>query len=171
MLNTQNAQLWCGTCLENRKVPTQSEVHEAYYIWWSPSPSSTHTICSYRNTTQKESSSMVKLINLSWCRSKWCMHRWWPRGPTDGSVTRECPRITTACMHVAQRGVVWCLNSQFHNFDVARASETEKSRHWVRCTCSRTRTYSIYASPLPPLRRVLYTTITQTKKILPCWSN
>ena len=34
----------------------------------------------------------------------------------------------------------------------------------MRCTCSRTRTYSIYASPLPPLRRVLYTTITQKKK-------
>ena len=65
-------------------APTQSEVHEAYYIWWSPSPSSTHT-------TQKESSSMVKLINLSRYRSKWCMHRRWPRGPTDGSITGECP--------------------------------------------------------------------------------
>ena len=74
-------------------------------------------------------------------------------------------------MHVAQKGVVWSLNNQFHNFDVARASETKKSRQWVTCTCSRTRTYSIYASPLPPLRHVLYTTITQTKKILPCWSN
>ena len=38
-------------------------------------------------------------------------------------------RITTAYMHAAQRGVVWCLNIQFHNFDVARALETEKSRH------------------------------------------
>jgi len=74
----------------------------------------------------------------------------------EASHVSVLARITTACMHVAQRGVVWCLNSQFHNFDVARASETKKSRHWVRCTCSRTRTYSIYASPLPPLRRVLY---------------
>ena len=105
---------------------------------------------------------MVKLINLSRCRSKWCMHQRWPLGPTDGSVTHECPRITTACMHVAQRGVVWCLNSQFHNFDVARASLPKKSRHWVRCTCYG-RVRAVYASPLPPLRRVLYTTITQKK--------
>ena len=111
-LNTQNAQLWCGTCLENRKVPTQSEVHEAYYICWFRSPSWTHTMCSYRNTKKKESSLMVKLINLSRCRSKWCMHRRWPRGPIDGSVTCEWPRITTACMHLSQRGVMCCLNSQ-----------------------------------------------------------
>ena len=32
-------------------------------------------------------------------------------------------------MHVAQKGVVLCLNNQFHNFDVARASVTKKSRH------------------------------------------
>ena len=59
-------------------------------------------------------------------------------------------------MHVAQTGVVWCLNNQFHNFDVAHALVTKKSRHWVRCTYSQTHTYSIYASPLPPLRCVLY---------------
>ena len=113
----------------------------------------------------KESSSMVKLINLSRCRSKWCMHACIDDGfvgpQMEASHVSVLARIY---MHVAQKGVVWCLNNQFHNFDVARASETEKSRHWVRCTCSGTRTYSIYASPLPPLRRVLYTTITQTKR-------
>ena len=139
-------------------------------------PSLMHTICSYRNMyNTKESSSMVKLINLSWCRSKWCRHACIDDvlvGPQmEASHVSVLARIPTACMHVAQRGVVWYLNGQFHKFDVACASETEKSRHWVRCSCSRTRTYSIYASPLPPLRRVLYTTITQTEKILPCCSN
>ena len=40
MLNTQNAQLWCATCLKNRKPCTHTErgSYQAYYIWWSPSP-------------------------------------------------------------------------------------------------------------------------------------
>ena len=40
MLNSQNAQLWCATCLKKRKPCTHTEwgSYQAYYIWWSPSP-------------------------------------------------------------------------------------------------------------------------------------
>ena len=108
----------------------------------------------------KESSSMVKLINLSRGRSKWCMHACIDDGLVGPQMeVSHVSVLARIYKHVAQKGVVWCLNNQFHNFDVARASVTKKSRHWVRCTCSRTHMYSIYASPLPPLRRVLYTTI------------
>ena len=151
------------TCLNNRKPCTHTEQGSwsVLHIWWSPSPSLTHTICSYRNATQKESSLMEKLINLSRCRSKWCMHACIDDGLVGPQMEASHVSVLARIyMHVAQKGVVWCLNNQFHNFDVARASVTKKSLHWVRCTCSRTHTYSIYASPLPPLRCVLYTTIT-----------
>ena len=53
-------------------APTQSEVHIKRTTYDGPlPPSSPHTICYCRNMyNPKESSSMVKLINLSRCRSK-----------------------------------------------------------------------------------------------------
>ena len=147
-------------------APTQSEVHEAYYIWWSPSPSLMHIICSYRNTTQKESSSMVKLINLSRCISKWCACI------NDGLMG---PQMEASHVSVLARICMWpkkvLCDVWITNFTILMWHVPRKPKspdiewgilvQWMH-------TYSIYASPLPPLRRVLYTTITQTKKILPC---
>ena len=56
------------------------------------------------------------------------------RGRTNGRIadnhTRECPRTTTACMHVAQT-YVWkgCVVFKYpiHDFYVAPASQTGQS--------------------------------------------
>ena len=87
-------------------APTQSEVHEAYYIWWSPPPPLRHilytptVICTSQNNTP-----LLSQINLSCCQAKVVMDQ---AGPQMESIDIADNRLSgwertaTIALHVGQ---------------------------------------------------------------------
>jgi hypothetical protein len=170
-----NAQLWCGICLKNRKVPTQSEVHVTpsiyIYIYAGHPPFDTYYTPS--NTALKELILLVRQTYLSLAGSKWWTTNSRAQHRSEAYAACEWSSYiglrTTVCMW-PKEVFVWCLNTQcttlmwHHIYRKPKSPHREREVHdaW----------YVLYVRPHST--RGIYVLLlysTNQKRIIPWWSN